>query len=300
MLKAWSLPTASRIGPVQHSRSSARSFVILVLVILAVPQSELWAMPALQKGTTATNAPGHITQDVPLSQFSALGATINVTWTGCETPPANAVTALDYAAGIWSALISSTVTIEMSACWTATPICAGVACGDTAAYLRNFSGAPLVDTYYPIALANALAGEDLDPTKPDMTISFASGADWSFETTTPSPTGIDFVSVALHEMAHSLGFIGNMYESYNVGFCGNGPYGFLYPCPTPYDRFAVDSEGIALFSYLIPDPRELGTRLKSDANFGGPNTIVANGGAAAKLYTPTTWEQGSSLSHLDP
>ena len=158
------------------------------------------------------------------------------------------------------------------------------------------------ETSYPIALANAFSGKDLDPVRADMTMQFRSDVLWSFATTTTRLTGPtsdeDFVAVALHEIAHGLGFEGNMYESYNVGFCGDGPIGFLYPCPTPYDRFVVDSTGVPLLDYRSPDPRELGTRLKSDANFGGPNTVAANGGTAAKLYTPNIWER-SSLSHLD-
>jgi hypothetical protein len=265
-----------------------------MLIILALFLPELRAAPATWQAAAATNPPARS------SQFSAPGATINVTWqAGCDTPPAGAVTALDYAAGIWGAFISSTVSIELSACWTATPNCGGIACGDTTAYLRNFSGAPMVDTYYPVSLANALAGQDLDPARPDMSISFDSDADWSFETSTPSPSGMDFVSVALHEMGHGLGFVGHMHESYNVGFCGNDAYAYLYPCPTAYDRLAVDDEGIALLSYLTPDPRELGTRLENDANFGGPNASAANGGVPAKLYTPATWVQGSSFLHLD-
>jgi len=105
--------------------------------------------------------------------------------------------------------------------------------------------------------------------------------------------------VALHELAHGLGFIGNMYESYNVGFCGDGPIGYLYPCPTPYDWFAVDSTGVPLLDYHATNPVALGTRLEGDASFGGPNTVIANAGAAAKLYTPMNWQPGSSLSHLD-
>jgi hypothetical protein len=89
-----------------------------------------------------------------------------------------------------------------------------------------------------------------------------------------------------------------MYEDYNVGFCGDGLYGYLYPCPTAYDRFTVDSAGVALLDYLTPDPRDLGARLKSDANFGGPNAVAAKGGLV-KLYTPPAFSFGSSLSHLD-
>ena len=88
-----------------------------------------------------------------------------------------------------------------------------------------------------------------------------------------------------------------MYESYNIGFCGNGPY-YWYLCPTVYDRFVVDSLDVPLLDYLNSSPPTLGTRLKSDASFGGPNTRTQNG-AAARLNTPATFEQGVSLSHLD-
>ncbi len=234
------------------------------------------------------------------------GATFNITWgtpPSCLEPPPEAVRAFDYAAGLWGTWISSTVPIEVSICWT--PNLSGgdaLGTGTPSKYVYNFSGAPLVNTAYPIALANALSGTDLEPTRADMTLQFKCDEDWSYVTTTthlaaPSAT-YDFVSVALHELAHGLGFVGNMYESGNVGFCGNGPFGFLYPCPTPYDRFAVDSAGVTLLSYLPDDPYALAARLKGDANFNGPNTVAANAGIAAKLYTPMYW-QHSSLSHLN-
>ena len=135
-------------------------------------------------------------------------------------------------------------------------------------------------------------------TEYDIEMWFDASQSWSFVTSLPPGPGIDFVSVALHEIAHGLGFTGWMYESYNVGFCGNGPLSW-YPCPTVYDRFAVDSAGVALLSYLDTNPLTLGAKLKSDALFGGPNTIARNT-TAARLYTPATWSQGNSLSHLDP
>jgi hypothetical protein len=226
--------------------------------------------------------------------------TFVITWSaGCETPPADAVTALDYAAGLWSGWITSSVPIEVTACWTD-----NLESGDTlgtgmpTAYYANFANAPLTDVQYPAALANALSGADLDPARAEITVQFKASAPWSFATTSPPTSTWDFVTVALHELAHGLGFISNMYEDYSVGFCGNGLYGYLYPCPTPYDWFATDSGGVPLLDYMMPDPRDLGDRLKSDANFAGPNTITANGGAA-KLYTPGAFTFGSSLSHLD-
>jgi hypothetical protein len=250
------------------------------------------------------DAPGRATRYASPGSLSGTGAVFHITWqASCETPPAEAVTALEYAAGLWGTWISSTVPVEVTSCWTPN-LGSGDALGTgmPTEYVRDFPGAPLVDTAYPAALANALSGSDLNPAQVDMTLQFKSDVTWSFVTTATHLTAPtedkDFVTVALHELAHGLGSIGNMYEDYNVGFCGEGPYGYLYPCPTPYDWFAVDSAGVPLLDYRAPDPRELGTRLKSDANFGGLNAVVANGGLV-KLYTPAAFYFGSSLSHLD-
>jgi hypothetical protein len=217
----------------------------------------------------------------------------------CEAPPAEAITALEYATDLWGDWITSTVPIDVSVCWTSVLNCSGdaLACGGPTGYYANFPGAPLIHVQYPAALANALSGADLDPTRVDIMVSFQSGVGWSFSTGERA-AGEDFVSVALHELAHGLGFIGNMYVDYSVGFCGDGAYGYLYPCPTPYDWFVVDSGGTPLLSYRTPDPRDLGALLKSDANFGGPNTVAAGAGSA-RLYTPAAWIHGTSLSHLD-
>ena len=112
-------------------------------------------------------------------------AVFSITWnSGCATPPAGAVTALEYTAGIWGATLVSPVTITVSACWTDSLPCAGIACGDTASYARYFPQAPMVHTYYPIALANALSGRDLAPEGYDINVFFHSELDWSFATDT--------------------------------------------------------------------------------------------------------------------
>jgi len=267
-----------------------RIAAVIPLVMLLAMGMRLAQGAPVYAATLPTRAPDSLTQE----------AVFSIAWnSGCATPPAGAVTALEYAAGIWGVTLASPVTITVSACWTDALPCTGIACGDTASYARNFPQAPMVHTYYPIALANALSGRDLAPAGHDINVFFQSELDWSFATDTAPTTGSDFVTTALHELAHGLGFSGNMYESHNVGFCGNGPY-YWYPCPSPYDRLVVDSQGIPLLSYMEPDPRVLGSKLKSDANFGGPNTMLRNNHAWIKLYTPTIWDQGTSLSHLDP
>jgi len=225
-------------------------------------------------------------------------AVFNLSWdSNCDTPPAAAQTALETAAGIWVGHISSPVPITVQACWTdAVPTLADCSTSD---YSRNFSAAPLVDVLYPAALANALNGADLFPGDEDMYVRFKSSVDWSYTSVRMNqPTSYDFVAVAVHEIGHGLGYDAGMYESYNIGFCANGPYSW-YPCPTPLDWFAVDSGDVQLLNYLPNSPDTLGARLKSDANFGGPNTRAANSAAPVKLHTPVIWDQGSSLVHLD-
>lgn len=237
----------------------------------------------------------------PAASAQSTGATFYITWSAsCQPPPPAAVAALEYAAGLWGTWLSSTVPIEVSACWIPSPYGGNaLGTGRPARYVSNVPGAPLMSTYYPIALADALSGHDLNPSGADIMLEFDSDEDWSYITATThlnaAAANYDFVTVALHELAHGLGFIGNMVEEYNVGFCGSLS---SYYCPTPYDWFAVDSAGVPLLSYLPDDPYALAERLKSDANFGGPNTVATNGGTAAKLYTPPIWGT-SSFSHLD-
>lgn len=95
------------------------------------------------------------------------------------------------------------------------PIVVDTAFGDTGdklargaptGYTADFINAPVPGTYYPAALANALAGRDLDPGQSDIRIVFDGQASWSFATDGEPQAGqVDFVSVALHELGHGLG-----------------------------------------------------------------------------------------------
>jgi hypothetical protein len=233
--------------------------------------------------------------------IAASGASFVLTWDeqSCLPPPPGAVEALRYAATLWGEQLRSPAPIRVRACWSASVPAGALGTGDAVAYLQNFAGAPLADSYYPVALASALAGRDLLPEQDAIKVNFKADEPWSFATAVPDGAGTDFVVVALHELGHGLGFNAFMYESYNVGFCG-GPLGFYYAfCPTPYDRLAVDGAGTPLLSLLLPDPRVLGARLKGDAYFGGPNARAANGEQPARLYAPPIWDEGSSLVHLD-
>ncbi|MBZ0256364.1 peptidase, partial [bacterium] len=78
---------------------------------------------------------------------------------------------------------------------------------------RNFPNVPFSDTWYPVALANNLAGEDLAPERQDINAVFNSNVDsvsltsFYYGLDGNSPSGrFDIVIILLHEFAHGLGF----------------------------------------------------------------------------------------------
>src|SRR5574341_1296844 len=123
--------------------------------------------------------------------------------------PSEPQTAFQFAVDIWASLITSPVPIAVDATWTPLPI--GVL-GSAAPrnLIADFAGAPVPNTWYPVATANKLTGSDLDPTDYDIRARFSSTfTDWYFGTDGNTPSDKwDFVSVVLHELGHGLGFTG--------------------------------------------------------------------------------------------
>ena len=214
----------------------------------------------------------------------------------CYTFPDGAKAALNGAASIWGNTVQSSVPIAIKACWA--NLSGGMLGYSGGGPLHSdFDNAPLPNTFYTGALANALAGYDIMPTKWDMHITYSLNFSWYVGTDGNTPPGqFDLVSVALHEMGHGLGFAGSMTYS-----GGQGSWGF-YGMPTIYDTFVRDNSGNQLINtgiYGNPSTA-LGSALTSNnIYFHGSNAMAANGGQRAKVYAPSTWAEGSSYSHLD-
>ncbi|MCC3526850.1 MAG: VCBS repeat-containing protein, partial [Microcoleus sp. PH2017_22_RUC_O_B] len=219
-------------------------------------------------------------------------ATINVTYNGV---PDEAKPAFQYAVNIWKNLIYSPVPINIQVDWVSlNPGILGQ--GKPSGYQQNFANAPQPNTLYAIGLANSLAGIDLDTTKPDLDLKFnSSRADWYFGTDRNTPSGkFDFVSVAMHEIAHGLGINGQMQSNGGVGQWGS--------LPAIFDRNPVNASGQSLINTSIfPNPSTaLGNQLIGNTLlFNGANARNANGNNNPRLYAPNPWNGGSSFYHLD-
>ena len=209
-----------------------------------------------------------------------------------NTVPASAREAVQAAVDTWAANFASTVPVSVNVTWSKASSEGILAAASSKNNYANFTGAPDKTLYYASALANALAGKDLDPANPEIEITISSDAPWylGIDGKCP-PRSYDLQSVILHEMAHGLGFIsGNYYDE--VSGLGR----ILQP--TPFDAYAQLPDGRRLAD-MPNSSLETGKALTSTLMWSGENGIKANNGVKPLLYTPSNYEPGSSVSHLD-
>ena len=209
-----------------------------------------------------------------------------------NTVPIVARSAVQAAIDVWSENFSSTVPVNVNVSWGRASSYGILAAASAKNNFANFPNAPDKTLYYAAALANALAGKDIDPTNPELEITITSDAPWYYGTDGKCPPkSYDLESVILHEMGHGLGFIsGNYYDQYSG-------YGRIDQ-PTPFDAYAQLPDGRRLAD--MPSPSlETGKALTSPLYWSGENAIKANNGIKPPLYAPSIYEPGSSVSHLD-
>ncbi len=154
---------------------------------------------------------------------------------------------------------------------------------------------------FPKALANHLHLGDLAPSRPDIEISvnevqpFYYGLDGN-----PGATQFDFVSVALHEIGHGLGFSKSIREDGDYGIHGDGGYDpvCLECLAVPYDRFlTLGPNGTPLLA-LGDSGREFAVT-SNNVFWNGAGGAQANSGASPQINAPNPWVDGSSISHVD-
>ncbi|HEX5657980.1 MAG TPA: PA domain-containing protein [Polyangiales bacterium] len=127
--------------------------------------------------------------------------------------------ALARALEIWGAALDSAVPIVVRASFP------DLGCTDNGAvlgqayavqFMRNLPGTS-ASSYYPSALADRIAGSDVSPGMPDLAIELNAGIDeskceqvaghWYYGVDGKTPSGEnDLIQIALHELAHGLGF----------------------------------------------------------------------------------------------
>lgn len=242
----------------------------------------------------------------PLS-LSAECTTIDITY---NFVPAEAQVAIGLAADIWEGILVSAIPIKATVTWA--PM-GGSALGITFPNGRkDFPSAPIAQTWYATALANSIAGVELNTGENDFDIFLDSGTDWYFGIDGGTPDGqYDLVSAALHEMGHGLGFIGLSKKVSGIGSFGmllqsdfaplvtSFPWPQLDTLPGIFDRFLAHTVNGPL--ELMDNPSAaLGSAMTSNQlRFNGAFAMEANGGTGPRIYSPGAFTLGSSCVHLN-
>jgi hypothetical protein len=202
--------------------------------------------------------------------------------------------AIQAAVDVWSQSFKSSVPIQIDVLWERQNNDKVLAAASPGRFFSGFSGAPDSSLWYASAMANALAGKDLDPANAEITIRLNStnGSGLYLGTDGNCPfSKFDLESILIHELGHGLGFLSN--SDYDTNF-GVGSVSR----PTPYDAYSQLPDGRRLMD--LPSPSaELGKAMVNQLLWSGANGVKANNGVKPKLYTPSVYEYGSSISHLD-
>ena len=215
------------------------------------------------------------------------------------------------AAQIWGAFLDTTVPIDINAQFNPLSPCStsgGVlgSAGTTQIY-RDFTGAEFPATWYSVALANKRSGAD-QYTGAEINATFNSSVDtgclgtgtrfyYGLDNSTPSGR-INLLIVLLHEMGHGLGF-----QSFASGTTGalNGGFSDVYT------RQMFDRTTNKYWAEMTNAERQASALNSGNVLWDGANVKIASGFLASgrdaagrvQLYTPTTFQSGSSVSHFD-
>ncbi len=207
--------------------------------------------------------------------------------------PAGARAAFQHAVDIWASFIQPPVPIRIEVDFTNLGI---LSIGSTILLGKFSHGA--TNLWYPAALANKLAGRDRDILNADINVVLNNNPamNWYFGTNANPPSGqFDFVTVALHEIAHGLGVYSAATVEDSEGYVrkGNPRYPYIY------DSFVVNGSGTAITSFEDPSPVLFTQFISDDLFWDGTQGKAANDGSRPKIQATSTWSQGASFVHLD-
>ena len=297
------------VGGTMRVRLSVGLFAALWLIATLVPAvsgaaSQLHPIRALPGALTEVRA-GQTTKrlrpilapDRFAAGDSAQTADIQVSYNGFSQA---AHDAFEAAVQVWETRIVSSRVIHVNANWT--PLASGVlgSAGPNGFYLAG-------GIVYPVALYEARCSCETN-TSVEITANLNSDfTGWYLGTDGLAPfSKYDFFTVVLHELGHGLGFM----SSFGVGSINGtvqGIWGFSNgvqsDLPLQFDlaEWSEATGGNKLTNTSVftnPSPALKTQLTDGGVYFGGANAVAVYGGRVP-LYAPSTWNGGSSNSHLN-
>jgi hypothetical protein len=208
--------------------------------------------------------------------------------------PGPARVAIQAALDEWASRVATSVPVVVDINWEALPRYVAAASEPL-----GFAVDPATGFYVPIALANARAGVDLDPSHDDIKLTLASGERWNYDPTVPATPGVvDLMTITLHEIGHGIGFYSSSHkEGGLVVFGANNGEGA--PGPTLLDGMLMTRVGT-----LLVDQHPVANVVSTLRAALGNNDVIWSGSARDASGQPPRMSSGafephSSLMHLD-
>jgi hypothetical protein len=238
-----------------------------------------------------------------VARVSVQGAHLQVNFIGEWT--AEQKTAMNYAAFLWSKYVYSPLPIGVDAEWRVlSPGLLG-----RASFIGvpvNHPNAPHDNTIYPVSLANAIRGKDMNFNSSEIWIQFnptiSGGKDfsWYYGIDGKTPTkSWDFVSVAMHEIGHGLLGVDSFshdYEKQITGW-GGGLSSSEWVMPNIFDWYFANSSGQRLMdTNVFPNPSQqlFNQFTPGNIHFRGPQTLENNGSQGGTMDTSSKGHMASS------
>jgi len=237
-----------------------------------------------------TNAAGVGFNDTNIVANADAGCTIGQTLGACR------LNVFTTAAAQWGRLLDSNVEIRVEA-GLIPQTCSGTSAvrgsaGPSGSF-ANFLNAPRANTAYPVALANALAGTDLNGATNDIVTNFNISIDagclnnvvgWWYGTNplVPAPTNrTALLPVVFHEIGHGLGFTAGVNTTSGAYFTGATPSvwaHFLYDTETSRRWINMSNAERAASAINDPDLVWSGriTNMASSEFLGPPARAIVN------------------------
>jgi hypothetical protein len=224
------------------------------------------------------------------------GSSITVYYTGFSE---QAIKAFEYAVSILESILPAGTKTTVLATWEKIENSSVLGNSSISAFAAGWTiDAFMPVAFYPVALAEKIGGNDLNSDlNGDIIITLNSSANWYLGTDgNISANQYDLVTVVLHEMCHGLGFFDSMDADDRIGWYG------ISSVPVIYDLFIENLEERSLTDTLEFEnySADLLRELTGDKlYFKGPVLKELTGESRVKLNAPSTWDNGSSISHLD-
>ena len=237
--------------------------------------------------------PGLVIPAPTTKNRSQNAAIFEVTYT--DNVPIAARNSFERATDIMSTFFNSSIPITVMVEASSDLAPGALAGASPGTFIRDFPNAPVVNAWYPVALAEKLEQQNFSNTQApfDINVTYNAETNWNFTSTNITGNQFDFVTVILHELMHGLGFS----SLGNVNGNGLGTL-LLQNFPSAYSTFLENGNGENLFQTFMSPSMELAGQLESNDVFMNTESL-AEQNQIARIFAPTTFDPGSSISHLD-